>query len=122
MELMAVEELLRSVSEHELTIQADSQYVINVFTEWLPGWRRRGMRTSSGKPAENQDIIMRISDLLDDRKVTWEWVRGHVGHDLNERADALAFHAAQRAKVLVETGAVPSAASDPPRLTRPSTG
>jgi ribonuclease HI len=53
MELRAVLELLRSVDPAEtLTIQADSEYAVNIFTVWLPGWRERGMRTSAGSAAE----------------------------------------------------------------------
>lgn len=117
MELCAVKELLLAVPSASILIQCDSQYVINVFTQWLPDWRKRGMRTSSRKPVENQDLIIAIDELLQAHDVTWEWVRGHVGHPLNERADALARFAAERAKRLVDTGSVPpSSASDPPRL------
>lgn len=117
MELMAVRELLQSVRDGPLTIQADSQYVIKVFTEWLPGWRQRGMKTSSRKPVENADLILEIDQLLAGRDVDWQWIPGHAGHELNEEADSLARHAAERAKVLFESGSLPSAESDPPRQT-----
>lgn len=116
MELTAVLQALRSTVEERLLLQADSQYVINVFTTWLPGWRARGMRTSSRKPVENAELILEIDELLASRDVEWEWVRGHAGHQLNERADALARHAAERARVLLETGRMPAASKDPPRL------
>jgi ribonuclease HI len=115
MELRAVLELLRSTSDVPLRIQADSQYVIKVFTEWLPSWRMRGMRTSGKKAVENQDLILEIDDLLKQRDVEWEWVRGHVGHSLNERADSLARFAAERSKQLRDTGSVTARADDPPR-------
>ena len=116
MELMAVRELLRSISDHGLLIQADSQYVIKVFTEWLPGWRARRMRTASKKPVENAELILEIADLLADRDVEWQWVRGHVGHELNEKADTLARHGAERAKHLAELGSLPDVSADPPRI------
>jgi ribonuclease HI len=72
MELRAVLELLGDISAPSLVIQCDSQYVINVFTQWLPDWRRRGMRTSSRKPVENQDLIVAIDGLLQGHDVTWE--------------------------------------------------
>jgi ribonuclease HI len=118
MELLAVRELLGSTSSSALHIQCDSQYVINVFTVWLSGWRERGMRTGRGKPVENQELISDVAALLDERDATWEWVRGHAGHRLNEKADALARYAAERAKVAIETGHLPPGA-DPPRLPRP---
>lgn len=98
MELRAVLELLAATEPVEpLVIQTDSQYVANIFTKWLAGWRKKGMRTASGKPVENVDLIEEIDALLKGRIVTFEWVRGHSGHELNERADALANGAAMRA-------------------------
>jgi ribonuclease HI len=98
MELRAVLELLRFVDPAEtLTIQADSEYAVNIFTVWLPGWRERGMRTSAGKPVKNADLIDAIDLLLQGRDVRFEWVRGHAGHVLNERADAIANAAAELA-------------------------
>jgi ribonuclease HI len=115
MELIAVLQLLRSVTDDHLIIQTDSQYVKNIFTEWLEGWRRRGMRTSDRKPVENQDLITEIDKRLRIRNVTWEWVKGHGGHKLNERADELARFGAERARSYNESGIVPESASDPPR-------
>ncbi len=118
MELMAVLELLRSLDDDPLLIQSDSQYVIGVFTEWLRGWRSRGMKTASRKPVENVDLILGIDELLSSRDVEWQWVRGHVGHDLNEVADSLARYAAERARTTIETGSVPRPPADAPRHTR----
>jgi ribonuclease HI len=99
MEMRAVLELLLAVDPGEaLVIQTDSAYVIGVFTEWLPKWRERGMRTASRKPVENVDLIERIDQTLKGRDVRFEKVAGHAGHVLNTRADALANQAAQRAK------------------------
>lgn len=98
MELRAVIEALESLPDADLRILTDSEYVVNVFTEWLEGWRARGMRTSKGEPVENQDLIERAARLIESRNVEFEWVRGHTGHPLNERADDLANSAAQRAK------------------------
>lgn len=101
MELRAILELLKAIPRDQpLVILTDSQYAMNVFTEWLPGWRERGMRTSSKKPVENQDLILAIDSELEARgNASFEWVRGHAGHDLNELADELANSAARRAQV-----------------------
>lgn len=116
MELTAVLELLRSHPRQPLLVQSDSQYVINVFTKWLQGWRVRGMQTAKRKRVENLDLIREISTLLEEVDVEWEWVRGHDGHPLNERADELARFAAKRSRVLAQTGRIPSATRNPPRL------
>lgn len=91
MELRAVYEALRAHDRKEpLLIQADSMYAINVFTEWLPGWIARGWRTASKKPVHNRQAIEMIAAELATRDVRWEHVKGHAGHALNEKVDALA--------------------------------
>jgi ribonuclease HI len=98
MELRAILELLRAIPQSEsLVLQTDSQYAMNVFTKWLPRWKAKGMKTGRNKRVENQDLILAIDEALVGRDVTFEWVRGHCGHDLNEAADALANAAARRA-------------------------
>ena len=94
MELTAVLKFLRSNPTEPLLIQLDSTYVIDVFTKWLPQWRRQNMRTSGGKPVKNLDLIEQIDRLLTGRDIKWESMRGHSGDDLNETADRLARHAA----------------------------
>jgi ribonuclease HI len=106
MELRALIELLESSDPTEgLRISVDSQYVMKIFTEWLPRWRERGMRTSKNKPVENIDLIERADGLLTDRQIEFEWVRGHDGHPMNEHADRLANAAAVRAREKLRRGA-----------------
>lgn len=92
-ELMAVLSLLqetRSAADKKLTILCDSQYVINSLTQWIHNWKKKGWRKSNGKPVLNAELIKEIDKELADRDVTFEWVRGHTGHPLNEKADDLA--------------------------------
>ncbi|MBV7411388.1 ribonuclease HI [Dermabacteraceae bacterium TAE3-ERU27] len=95
-ELEAVANLLEqtSATTEPLLILCDSQYVINSVTKWMPGWKRNGWRKKDKKPVLNVDILQRIDALLVGRQVRFEWVKGHAGHDLNERADDLARAAA----------------------------
>ncbi|MDO6142584.1 ribonuclease HI family protein [Paenarthrobacter aurescens] len=89
-ELMAVLDLFRStahVPQEELLILCDSQYVINCITKWMPGWKRKGWRKADGKPVLNVDLLKDIDQAIVGRKYTFEWVKGHAGHDLNEAAD-----------------------------------
>lgn len=88
-ELMAVLDLLRATEKLDasLRILCDSQYVINSVTKWMPGWKRRGWKKSDGQPVQNRDLLEQIDAALAGREVSFEWVRGHSGHDLNERAD-----------------------------------
>ncbi|AUZ36503.1 DUF4440 domain-containing protein [Arthrobacter sp. PGP41] len=96
-ELMAVLDLLRATAhlpQEDLHILCDSQYVINSITKWMPGWKRKGWRKADGKPVLNVDLLKELDRELTGRKYTFEWVKGHAGHDLNEAADERARAAA----------------------------
>ncbi|MFJ4208374.1 RNase H family protein [Paenarthrobacter sp. NPDC089675] len=89
-ELMAVLDLFRStahIPQEDLRILCDSQYVINCITKWMPGWKRKGWRKADGKPVLNVDLLKDIDQAIQGRKYTFEWVKGHAGHELNEAAD-----------------------------------
>ncbi len=99
-ELTAVLELLRATREagradEPLKILADSQYAINVVTKWRHGWRKRGWQKADKKPIANLDVIQALDEEMAGRDVTFEWVRGHAGHELNEKADDRARGAAE---------------------------
>ncbi|MGN0128670.1 RNase H family protein [Glutamicibacter soli] len=96
-ELQAVLELFRATAqypEQELKILCDSQYAINCISKWMPGWKKRGWKKADGKPVLNQEILKELDAAIKDRKYTFEWVKGHAGHDLNEAADDRARAAA----------------------------
>lgn len=96
-ELMAVLDLLTAtahLSNERLHILCDSQYVINSVTKWMPGWKRKGWRKADGKPVLNRDLLEQIDAAILNRDVTFEWVKGHAGHPLNEAADDRARNAA----------------------------
>lgn len=100
MELTAVLKLLESHPDRPLLIQTDSTYVLNIFTDVLNGWGRKGRRTAKGTKLANFDLIERIDELLEERKdICWEWVKGHEGHLLNESADRLAGFARSQARL-----------------------
>ncbi|GAB3579298.1 ribonuclease HI family protein [Leifsonia lichenia] len=91
-ELMAVIDLLDSTAhlDEELRILCDSQYVINAVTKWMPGWKRKGWRKADGSPVLNRELLERLDRAVQGRRYTFEWVKGHAGHELNEAADVRA--------------------------------
>jgi len=98
-ELMALLALLRAtatagLASEPLLVLADSQYVINSVTKWMPGWKRRGWRKGDGKPVLNADLMQALDEAMNGRPVAFQWVKGHAGHPLNESADELARAAA----------------------------
>ena len=74
-------------------LHTDSQYLRQGVTSWLDGWKRNGWRTADKKPVKNVDLWQRLEDAMARHNVRWHWVRGHAGHPMNERADALARQA-----------------------------
>jgi ribonuclease HI len=96
-ELQAVLELFRATAhlDDELHVLCDSQYVINCVTKWIPGWKKKGWRKADGKPVLNVEMLKEIDEAIAGRRYRFEWVRGHVGHVLNEAADARARAAAE---------------------------
>ena len=94
---MCSSDLFRA-TEHvddDLLILCDSQYVINSVTKWMPGWKRKGWRKGDGKPVMNLDLLQDIDEAIAGRRYRFEWVKGHVGHELNEAADSRARAAAE---------------------------
>lgn len=88
MELQAVGEVVRAFpADRSLHIQTDSVYAMKCLTVWLPAWLRNNWVNSAKKPVSNRDLIEYIASLMRGRDVTFEHVRGHRGHRLNELAD-----------------------------------
>jgi ribonuclease HI len=96
-ELKAVLELFRATAHtgEDLLVLCDSQYVINSVTKWMPGWKKKGWRKGDGKPVMNLDLLQEIDEAIAGRRFHFEWVKGHVGHVLNEAADTRARAAAE---------------------------
>jgi ribonuclease HI len=98
MEMMAAIRALEALQPGaKVRIHSDSKYLIEGMTSWLKRWKSRGWRTKGKTPVLNQDLWEHLDRLTDERDVTWGWVRGHSGHALNERADALATAEASQA-------------------------
>lgn len=91
MELMGAIMALEALKgPSEVTLVIDSKYVMQGITEWIRGWKARGWKTADKKAVKNEDLWRRLDEARSRHKVTWKWVKGHAGHELNERADQLA--------------------------------
>jgi ribonuclease HI len=91
MELMAAIAALETLTRPcKVRLHTDSKYVLQGITEWLPGWKHRGWKTASKQPVKNEDLWRRLDDAVTRHHIEWVWVKGHAGHEGNERADALA--------------------------------
>ena len=91
MELTAVIEALGALKQpSRVILHTDSTYVMKGITEWIHGWKAKGWRTAAREPVKNVDLWKALDEAVRAHEIRWVWVRGHSGHDGNERADALA--------------------------------
>jgi len=106
MELMAAIQALEALKRPcKVELHTDSQYVRKGITEWIGGWKARGWKTADKKPVKNDDLWKRLDAARARHDVDWRWVKGHNGHELNERADALAGKGLREA---LESGSAPA--------------
>jgi ribonuclease HI len=91
MELTAAIEALSALKRAcAVEIHTDSEYLRNGIMQWIHGWKQNGWKTRERKPVKNADLWQSLDALIARHEVSWHWVRGHSGHSINERADALA--------------------------------
>jgi ribonuclease HI len=92
MELMAVIEGLKALTREgvELTVVTDSQYVKNGIESWITGWKKKGWKTSKKEPVKNKELWVELDSIVARHIVTWEWTKGHAGHEWNTKADEIA--------------------------------
>jgi ribonuclease HI len=93
--IMALESLTRPCS---VDLHTDSQYVRQGITGWIVNWKRRGWKTADNKPVKNVELWQRLDEARQRHDVAWHWIKGHAGHDENERADELAREGLKKAR------------------------
>ncbi len=85
--IRALDALTRPVNAH---VHTDSKYVMQGITTWIHSWKKNGWRTSNKEPVKNADLWKQLEVSVQRHRVEWHWVKGHAGHEGNERADSLA--------------------------------
>ena len=91
MELMGAISALEALKRHcQVRLHTDSKYVMQGITEWIGNWKKRGWRTADKRPVKNEDLWRRLDAIVAEHEIEWIWVKGHAGHEGNERADVLA--------------------------------
>ncbi len=107
MELLACIVALKQLDDtgKPVEIFSDSSYVVNAVTKgWARSWRNRGWRKSNGEPAQNSDLWQLLLSLCDQFTVRFTWLKGHAGHEFNERCDRLAVAAAKGENLRIDAG------------------
>ena len=115
MELMAAIGALGILKEPcAITLHSDSKYLVDAMTKgWLVGWKKRGWIKSDKKPVLNRDLWKLLDQASRDHTITWKWVKGHAGNELNERCDALVHEAIDTGELEEDTGYLAQQAGDP---------
>ena len=91
MELRAVIEALSILKRPcDVIVHTDSEYVQKGISEWIHGWKARGWKTAARAPVKNVDLWQALDAAQAQHRIEWRWIKGHAGHEGNERADALA--------------------------------
>ncbi|CAH1084971.1 ribonuclease HI [Candidatus Nitrotoga sp. 1052] len=91
MELLAAIRALEALKRPcRVILHTDSKYVQQGISIWVHNWKQRGWKTADKKPVKNEDLWRKLDELAGKHHVQWVWIKGHAGHDGNERADELA--------------------------------
>ena len=99
MEMTAVIRALQALKRRcRVRLHTDSKYVQQGISEWIHAWKKRGWKTSDKKPVKNEDLWRELDALAVQHDIEWLWVKGHAGHDGNERADELANRGVESVK------------------------
>ena len=107
MELLAVINALNLLKEPcKVSVTTDSEYVQKGITLWVKSWKKNNWKTKEGKPVQNKELWEILDQLVQRHEFSINWVKGHAGHEENERGDELARMAANRHR-------------DPEKLDRP---
>jgi ribonuclease HI len=107
MELRAVLAGLSALTKPcEVEIYSDSKYVVDANNKnWIEGWKKKGWKRGKGAKLANADLWQILDQLRQRHEVSWHWVKGHAGHEENERCDELATEAADGGKLIEDEGA-----------------
>ena len=96
-------EALRRPCDVELT--SDSKYLVDAFNQkWVDGWVKKGWKGANKQPVKNQDLWKRLLEAKKNHNVKFIWVKGHNGHEFNERCDEMAVASANGENLLTDTG------------------
>ena len=106
MELMAAIAGLEALNRPcEIDLFSDSQYLVKAFNDhWLDGWIKKGWKRGKNEPVKNVDLWKRLLEAKKPHQVTFHWVKGHAGHEMNERCDYLATSAADGTNLQKDEG------------------
>lgn len=94
-----IAKILNSKQVREIKIYSDSSYCVQTANNWMFSWASKGWRKADKKEPENLDLVQELYELMNfERAIKIEKIKGHNGHEFNERADYLATQGTEKAK------------------------
>ena len=87
MELIAVIKALQPLQSQKINIFTDSKYVKDGIESWIKNWKKNGWTTAAKQPVKNKDLWMELDDLVKDKNIDWQWVKGHSTNKYNNLVD-----------------------------------
>ncbi len=106
MELTAVIKALSALKEScSIELFTDSKYVMDGALQWMENWKKKHWVNSKKQPVKNVDLWQCLDEKMQQHQIVWHWVKGHSGHDENERVDDEARRQAEiiQAKLMKES-------------------
>ena len=82
--------------EDDIILYTDSNYVKDGITKWIDNWKKNNWKTSNKKNVKNKDLWIRLDAAIQEKNISWVWVKGHAGNEGNEQADYLARSALEK--------------------------
>ncbi len=99
MELLAAISALEALKRpSKIELWTDSNYVKDGISKWIHGWKKNGWKTAAKQPVKNAELWQRLDAAQERHDISWNWLKGHAGHEFNERADELARFAIKEMK------------------------
>ena len=104
MELRAVIAGLSALKERcKVQIFSDSKYIIDAVNNgWAFRWKKNGWKRNKKEYALNPDLWDNLLDLISQHETEFIWIKGHAGHDENERCDKLAVAASAQSDLAID--------------------
>ena len=106
MELMAAIVGLEALTRPcEVELYSDSKYLTDAFNKkWIDGWIKKNWKRGKNEPVKNRELWERLLKAMQPHHVKFIWVKGHDGHEMNERCDTLATTAADGTDLIEDPG------------------
>lgn len=90
----AINALLKIKQDKKIKIYTDSKYVKEGIEKWINSWKLNNWKNANKKDVKNKDLWKKLDNLINQKEVSWNWVKSHSINEYNNKVDILARNAA----------------------------